>query len=559
MGCDYPYLMNCRIDLPPVRLPISSSAPAPVTVTMTVPLPVPAKRGGVFAKILLWYVGTVLIVILITAGMMAYLQSDAEKDHLQFAWENLREEAEEFVGEYEANHPSPKGKTRVGPSRIWVFDDAGLVLAHPKAPFSEVTVVSGHPGPIDHPALEDSKNGGRAGKSHRQRRVPPMWGGWRPRPPADVDLAVPARAMIAGSEENRIFEVGEDDFLGCRLNGPSGRVYAAFTWNRPRTYRMLLFILGRPSVWLRLWVLMSVVIVLCWWLARYLVRPVLEVQKLVGHIADGDYQQRLPESLTGRYDELGNLAADMNRVTSTVEAVIKGQQQLLRDVSHELRSPLARIRVSLELLRSKDPAGNSSGVLNKIERDVERLNELIQQVLDLSRLDQVQSIPLPRETLNLSEFLGEISSMVQFEASPWRKTIRYRTEGDPVMVCASEEHLQRALENVLRNAVRYAPEDSEITVDLGWVSDPQGAGRLVRIVVADQGPGVPPEHVERVFDPFFRCEEDRGRSSGGTGLGLAIVRKAIDAHQGRVKARNLEPHGLEVEILLPPDRPTTTG
>jgi signal transduction histidine kinase len=512
-----------------------------------------------FAKILLWYVGTVLIVFVITVGMMAYIQSDADKDHLDFAWENLREEGEAFVREFESTGTPPVDSPGRRPSRIWVFDESGSELARPKPPFRGKEDAEGDSGDFRPEGKPEGE--GRSGSMSlraanrtdvrlpRKSRKPPPWGGFGPGGSMAVDLASQAMSLIVDSRENVVFEVGEEDFLGCRVIGPSGKRYGVFTWSRPRTLRMLLFFLSRPSVWLRIWVIILVVVVLCWWLARYLVRPVLDVQTLVGHIAGGDYQKRLPDSLVGRYDELGSLAGDMNRVAAAVEAVIKGQQQLLRDVSHELRSPLARIRISLELLRSENEKIDS-GLLTKIERDVDRLNELIQQVLDISRLDQFKAMPLKLEPVNVGEFLTRILGTVRFEAEPQKKCIRFEPPPEIISISASEEYLRRAVENVLRNAVRHSPEGGEIKVDLSRVMGPGGENR-VRIGIRDQGPGVPPEKVERLFDPFFRCEEDRGRASGGSGLGLAIVRKAIDAHRGEARARNLPAGGLEIELLLP--------
>lgn len=375
-------------------------------------------------------------------------------------------------------------------------------------------------------------------------------------------LASAARDFLAASASTRLVEIDGDEFLCARLAGPSGRSYVGMLLFRPPPFRLVQRLLTTPALGVRLLIVLGVAALLCWLLARTLVGPVLELRGLTRRIAAGEFHSRLPDDLAGRGDELGDLARDFNRMADTIDQALFHQRQLLRDVSHELRSPLARVQIALELLRQK-VGGTSDGLVGKIDRDLGRLNELIQQILDLSRFEQGQAVPLKFEPVDLADLVRHVAGDVQFEADLSGKRIVASIPEETLPVAAAPEFLRRAVENVLRNAVRHTPDGTSI--DLAIEPGPAGptgptgpteasgspAPGMVTVRVRDHGAGVAEANLPRLFDPFFRCEEDRGRQTGGMGLGLAIVRKAIEAHSGTVEARNADGGGLEVLIRLP--------
>jgi len=279
----------------------------------------------------------------------------------------------------------------------------------------------------------------------------------------------------------------------------------------------------------------------CLALAAYLVAPVVRVREAVRRIADGDLNTRVVPALGGRRDEIADLARDVDRMAVRVQDSMLTQQQLLRDVSHELRSPLARMQVALELARQKTQ-GHAGPELERIGREADQLNALIGEVLTLARLEGGASRDLSR-TVDLSGVLGVVATDARFEAQARGCTVEDSIPPG-VTVRGDGELLHRAIENVVRNAVRHAPSGSAVKIELT-----DGAPRVIRI--RDHGAGVPEDQLEKIFEPFARVSSARERDSGGYGLGLAIARRAVDLHGGRISARNAKGGGLEVEIELP--------
>jgi two-component system sensor histidine kinase CpxA len=225
-----------------------------------------------------------------------------------------------------------------------------------------------------------------------------------------------------------------------------------------------------------------------------------------------------------------------------METLVSSQQRLLRDVSHELRSPLARLRVALELAR--DRAGAAAGEsIDRMEREATRIDDLIGQLLFLERLAAGEPGG-EKEVFDLAELLGEVVDDASFEASAGGREVKVEADAEAV-VRGYPVLLRSAIDNVLRNAIRHAPEST--VVDVVLVVD----GGSAEISVRDHGPGVPEEHLHSLFEPFTRVAHARERSSGGAGLGLAIARRAVELHQGSVAARNRPDGGLEVVLRLP--------
>ena len=292
----------------------------------------------------------------------------------------------------------------------------------------------------------------------------------------------------------------------------------------------------------RLVALTAVVGALCFWLARTLTSPVTTLRGVVRRLAGGDLSARVAPRIAARKDEIGDLARDFDGMAARIEALVGAQRRLVRDVSHELRSPLARLAVALELARKR--AGEGAGEqLDRIELEAGRLDALIDQLLTLSRLEAADA-PAARDAVDLCDLVDRVADDAAYEASA-RGVQVVVEKGGPCVASGDADSLRSALENVVRNAVHYSSSGGEVTVAVAR------EGQSVAVRVSDAGPGVPEEHLEAVFQPFFRVEEARDRQHGGAGLGLAIAARAVRLHGGSVAARNRAAGGLEVELRLP--------
>ncbi len=223
-----------------------------------------------------------------------------------------------------------------------------------------------------------------------------------------------------------------------------------------------------------------------------------------------------------------------------IETLINSQKRLTRDVSHELRSPLARLNVALELAKTKSNP-DSHKLLDRIEREGKQLNDMISQILTLSKLES-QSETIEKHDINIGKLIERVVADADFEAASRNKKVEIVQNSD-ANVFGNENLLKSAVENVLRNAVRYTKDKVEVSVN-------GGASETV-IKIRDYGSGVPADELEKLFTPFHRVAEARERKSGGVGLGLAIAEQAIQAHKGNISAENAADGGLIVEIKLP--------
>lgn len=321
--------------------------------------------------------------------------------------------------------------------------------------------------------------------------------------------------------------------------GPSGRAYV-FVAEFPRGP----FAAFRPSTTMQTlrWVVaIAVSVLICYVLTRYLTGPMLRLRTAARQIAAGDLSARAAADMERRRDELGELVVDFNRMADRIESLVVAQKQLISDISHELRSPLARLTVALGLARQRSGAEASSS-LDRIERESERLNDMIGKLLTLARLDAA-STPPEKAEVSVVEILQEVVDDATFEAQQRNCTVCLKTQSDCV-VMGSPDLLRSAIENVVRNAIRYSEPGSSVEVSLSCDSG------QAKIAVRDHGPGVPDPELENMFRPFYRLADARERSSGGTGLGLAITKRTVLLHAGSVAARNAG-NGLEVIIQLP--------
>lgn len=277
-------------------------------------------------------------------------------------------------------------------------------------------------------------------------------------------------------------------------------------------------------------------------LARNITSPVRALQRAARKISSGDLKVRVQSLIGKRHDELGQLSADFDRMAEQIERLLLTQRRMLGDISHELRSPLARLLVALELAR-KSAGQAASTEHDRIETEANRLEDLIGQVMALVRLQGDQA-DFNRENISLAELLGQIVQDADFEAQPQDKAVRLKVLAD-CRVNVNEELIYSALENIVRNALRYTRANSGVEVSL----EPEKDAALIR--VRDHGVGVAAQAIAHLFEPFYREAQARDRASGGYGLGLAIAERAIHLHNGTISATNAKNGGLVVEIRLP--------
>ena len=290
--------------------------------------------------------------------------------------------------------------------------------------------------------------------------------------------------------------------------------------------------------YIRYTALLLTALLVCYALARYLSSPIQKIRRATQKLAEGELGTRVGDKVGNRRDELAVLAKDFDVMAERIETLITSQQRLSRDVSHELRSPLARMNVALEIAKQKSN-GDTAPVLERIEAESDRLNEMISRLLTLSRLE-TGSQDFERSEVDLRALVEQVASDADFEANAVGKSVKI-VHADRCSMVGSYDLIGSAIENVLRNAVRYTRDGS--TVEVSLVSEDGSATVSVR----DHGGGVPEDELENLFRPFYRVGEARDRGSGGTGLGLAIAEQAVKVHKGSIVARNLD-DGLVVEM-----------
>jgi signal transduction histidine kinase len=294
-----------------------------------------------------------------------------------------------------------------------------------------------------------------------------------------------------------------------------------------------------PHIWTFLpyyFLVIAATSVLCWLASVGVVSPIRKIAASIALFGQGNLSVRVH---TVRQDEIGQLGRSFNQMAERLQRLIVSERRLLGDISHELRSPLARLKFAVKLART---SADSNAALDRIERDVDRITSLVADIVEITFIEgdpAVQGTSMVR----IGEILDEVihDCHVEAEMNGCRIAVNGSLDGE---VLGNRELLRRALENVVRNAIRYAPEHSSIDVTVAEVS------HAATISVRDFGPGVPEEALTRIFDPFFRVEEARDANGGGSGLGLSIAKRAVLVHHGSIKAENASP-GLRVQITVP--------
>lgn len=375
-------------------------------------------------------------------------------------------------------------------------------------------------------------------------------------PPREVDLIGPDGSIWFGNKEDIVdseeiiertrasneaevdFAPEEKAFGAAPVTFPDGKVYVlVLQWETPRAPS---FFFGSWRGYLRLGGMLLIGVVLCSLLAAYLSSPIRKIRQATQKLASGDLSARIGEKVGNRRDELAYLARDFDLMAERIEELINSQKRLTRDISHELRSPLARMNVALEIAKQRSNQ-ETQPVLDRIESEAERLNEMISKLLTLSKLES-GSDEFDRSTIDLASLVEGIVEDADYEAAANGKSVSFVAK-ERCKVTGNETLLRSAIENVIRNGVRYTKEGTAVEVTL------KNGGNKANIKISDHGGGVPADQIGKLFQPFYRVGEARDRSSGGAGLGLAIAEQAVRAHKGRIEASNID-DGLCVEITL---------
>jgi two-component system sensor histidine kinase CpxA len=352
----------------------------------------------------------------------------------------------------------------------------------------------------------------------------------------------------------RANQSGKVEFAGDRKNheaavrvdGPSGRRYVYALEISPNlSVPPLLNARPRTQI-IRILAVVGAGGIVCFWLARYISSPVSELRTATRALAGGNLRARIAPSVCRRSDELGGLGIDFNAMAERMQSLLESQRRLLRDISHELRSPLARLRVALDL--AKEGAGSSSlRAHRRIELEAEKINDMIGNLLRLSRLDALAELP-EKSRIDLAQLVHQAADEAALEAVQNGRSVKV-LHAESCTIVGNEDLLHSVMENLIRNAMRYTPEGTTVEMDL---SKQFSAGAWHAILsVRDYGPGVPPAHLTDIFEAFFRVEDSRNHETGGTGLGLSIAQRAVHLHSGTIRAMNMARGGLKIEVRLP--------
>lgn len=298
--------------------------------------------------------------------------------------------------------------------------------------------------------------------------------------------------------------------------------------------------------WVRLAVSFLLCGAICYALARHLTDPLDKLKGATQKLAAGDLSARVSGSMGRRFDEIADLGKHFDRMAERIEGLVTAQTRLLRDISHELRSPLSRLTVALELAHQRG-GDTIRPFLDRIDLESERLNEMIGQLLTLAMLEN--GTPGKTKVMDLGRIIQAIADDARFEA-------QLRHVDVTVDACENlnysgyPEMLYRAIENIVRNALRYTKPGTAIEITAKKAGSDNA---WIEITVRDHGPGVPETALPNLFQPFYRIEDSRDRSVGGTGLGLSIAHRSVRLHHGVLSLENADDGGLLARLLLPVD------
>jgi two-component system sensor histidine kinase CpxA len=355
--------------------------------------------------------------------------------------------------------------------------------------------------------------------------------------PPNMDEPMPPKEMLGGPPPPPMGIIRP-------IIGAEGQHYY-FLVKRPPNPMQTLF--ERPiSLVVRVMAILLMAGLVCYGLASYLTSPLRKLQFAARRFGNADFAFRIGRTIGNRHDEIGDLGRDFDFMAERIEALILGQKRLLRDISHELRSPLARLTVAVELAR-KRAGSEAAGALDRIDLEVTRINDMIGRLITLVRLENGPDAILKTE-ISLAEVLRDITQDADFEAhSSNRKVTLYDCVDSSII--GSPELIRSAIENIIRNALRYTKENTAVEISL--IRETKSGEDVAVLRVRDHGCGIPEADLEKIFQPFYRVADSRDRQSGGVGLGLAITERAVKLHGGTIEVANVPDGGLAVTIYLP--------
>ena len=345
------------------------------------------------------------------------------------------------------------------------------------------------------------------------------------------------RGAVAAESKEGLYHSFEANVLAARATTPQGQFLLIGELTPPPISDRV----PGDLLWtLKLGTIFSAII--CLLIAHYLTKPIERLRDATHELARGNLDIRAGENLGNRQDEIADLVRDFDSMAGELRNQIQSERNLLSGVSHELRSPIARMRLALTIARHAKEAERNE-MLDRLEQDTVQLDSMLERILTVARLESGQLQPKFAPVV-LSDVIDDVLHDANFEAVATGATITCNHNGG-VQVTGDAGLLHSAIENLVRNAMFYSGRHGKIEVQLSKLD-----GSAV-ITVRDNGPGVPENTLPLLFKPFYRVDDSRGTTTGGMGLGLAIVRNAVAIHGGTVVARNVSPHGLEVELRLP--------
>lgn len=286
----------------------------------------------------------------------------------------------------------------------------------------------------------------------------------------------------------------------------------------------------------------GVVTFLCFFLAWSLTKPLRRLQTTVRRLEKGDFDTSALAPHTRRKDEIGELTTDVVNMAASVDDLLKSHEQLIRDVSHELRSPLTRLQIALGIARKKDAKNDLEKEFDRIERAANQVESLVADMLDLSRLQQERDHSLQRQSECVASCINDWITDAELELA--EKSLSLHQSIEDISANWDWLLMERVFDNLLRNAIRYSPKQGNL-----WLST-RVQGDWIELSLQDQGPGVPDDDLQRIFEPFVQVDQARTPHNAGYGIGLAMVRRIVELHGGQVTAENCQP-GLKVTICLP--------
>jgi two-component system sensor histidine kinase CpxA len=487
---------------------------------------------SLFIKIFLWFWLTVVLMVSIVEIMTVASRANAE----QMEWERafVAAEAARAVDIYERQGAAAlKEHLQHLPKRPlqgYLIDENGNEVLGQPLPKEAVQFA--------HKDFANEMAPGSGAEAVNPNQLPQLS---EPRTGASSETRAPIpRVAPAAIRDDASSLVREQAVIGA-----SGRHYTFLLVMFPFSLKTF-FALFRPELALPFAAVLAIAAIFCFWLARHITAPVALLRGTANKIALGDFSARASSGMDKRKDEIGVLARHFDQMTERIEGLLGDHKRLLSTVSHELRSPLTRLSVAAVLLR-QCPEEEKLEYVERIEQETEQLNKLIAQLLTLSRIESGVDSLAGRETIDLATLVQEVAANGDFEAQGRSRSVTVGVV-DSCVTRGIVDQVRRAIENVVRNAIRHTKANSsvEITLRRGGT---EGAGTAL-VQVRDHGPGVPDSDLDKIFLPFYRVTP--GESNGdGSGLGLAITERIARTHGGSVRATNVPDGGLLVELELP--------